>query len=166
MPTVVSKTELARRLNLDRSRISQLISRGLPVRPDKKIDLESALAWIAANGRPHANFPDRGVSKVMDGAGADSAVADGLPYAEARALRETYQARLARLDYEAKSGRLLDAEAVEREWSAILGGVRARMLAVASRCGGRLPHLTTHDIVEIDHEIRTALTELGDGDAA
>jgi terminase small subunit / prophage DNA-packing protein len=38
---------------------------------------------------------------------------------------------------------LLDAAAVEREWLDILRGVRAGILAVPSRVGARLPHLTT-----------------------
>jgi hypothetical protein len=37
--------------------------------------------------------------------------------------------------------RLLDSEAVEKEWSAICGALRARMLAVPSRCARRLPQL-------------------------
>lgn len=58
-------------------------------------------------------------------------------------------------------GELLDAKAVEAEWSDILRTVRAGMLAVPSRAGARLPHLTPHDIAEIDAEVRAVLTELG-----
>ena len=43
---------------------------------------------------------------------------------------------------------------------AILSGVRARMLAVPSRAAQRLPHMTAHDVGEIDREIRDALSEL------
>ena len=39
--------------------------------------------------------------------------------------------------------------------------VLAGMLAVPSRCAARLPHLTPHDLAEIDAEIRAALTEIG-----
>jgi hypothetical protein len=49
MAQIINKTELARRLGVSAPRISQLIGRGLPVRPDGKIDLESALAWVSAN---------------------------------------------------------------------------------------------------------------------
>jgi phage terminase Nu1 subunit (DNA packaging protein) len=38
---------------------------------------------------------------------------------------------------------------------------RADMLAMPSRCAARLPHLTPHDIGEIDAEVRAALVELG-----
>jgi hypothetical protein len=45
------------------------------------------------------------------------------------------QADLAELKAAQARGSLLDAEAVEREWSDVLGTVRAGMLAVPSRAG-------------------------------
>ena len=94
------------------------------------------------------------------------------PNARAASLAQvsTERARLARLQADAieirnahQRGALLDAEAVEREWSAILASVRAAMLAVPSRCAARLPHLTPHDVAEIDSEIRAVLAEIGGG---
>jgi phage terminase Nu1 subunit (DNA packaging protein) len=45
----------------------------------------------------------------------------------------------------------------------VLRAVRGGMLAVPSRCAARLPHLSAHDVTEIDSEVRAALTELCDG---
>jgi phage terminase Nu1 subunit (DNA packaging protein) len=59
-------------------------------------------------------------------------------------------------------GSLLESDAVLKEWSSILGGIRARLLAVPSRAGQRLPHLGAHDVAEIDAEVRAALAELGE----
>jgi phage terminase Nu1 subunit (DNA packaging protein) len=56
-------------------------------------------------------------------------------------------------------GDLVEAADVERRWSAALRQIRASMLAVPSRCGARLPHLTAADVVEIDREVRDVLTE-------
>jgi phage terminase Nu1 subunit (DNA packaging protein) len=56
---------------------------------------------------------------------------------------------------------LVEASAVQAEWSDILRVVRAGMLAVPSRVAARLPHLSKHDIAEIDAEVRAALTEIG-----
>jgi phage terminase Nu1 subunit (DNA packaging protein) len=39
------------------------------------------------------------------------------------------------------------------------------MLAVPSRVAARLPHLSKHDVAEIDAEIRVALAELGEDGA-
>ena len=55
---------------------------------------------------------------------------------------------------------LLSAKDVEAEWSAILRDLRAAMLAVPSRVQQRLPHLSAHDVSEIDREIRDALAGL------
>ena len=56
---------------------------------------------------------------------------------------------------------MLDAAEVEAEWSSVLRTVRAGMLAVPSRCAARLPHLTPHDVAEIDAEVRAVLTDVG-----
>jgi phage terminase Nu1 subunit (DNA packaging protein) len=40
--------------------------------------------------------------------------------------------------------------------------VRAGMLAVPSRCAQRLPHLSAHDVAEIDREVRDVLIEIGE----
>jgi phage terminase Nu1 subunit (DNA packaging protein) len=61
------------------------------------------------------------------------------------------------------TGALLDAGAFENEWSGILRTVRAGLLAVPSRVQQRLPHLTVHDVAEIDREVRTVLKEIGTG---
>ena len=58
-------------------------------------------------------------------------------------------------------GALLEAAAVEREWTSVLAGVRAGVLAASSRIGQRLPHLPLEDITEIDAELRELLTGLG-----
>jgi terminase small subunit / prophage DNA-packing protein len=56
-------------------------------------------------------------------------------------------------------GSLVDAAEVEAEWSGVLRTVRAGMLAVPSRVSQRLPHLSAHDVAQID-EVRAALAEL------
>jgi hypothetical protein len=72
-------------------------------------------------------------------------------------LVETKQRKLA--------GELVEAAEVEAEWSGVLRTVRAGMLAVSSRCAQRLPHLTPHDIAEIDAEVREALTAVAQEEA-
>jgi phage terminase Nu1 subunit (DNA packaging protein) len=71
-----------------------------------------------------------------------------------RARLAAAQADLAELKAKKLSGELVEAAAVEAEWSAILRSVRAAMLAVPSRVAQRLPHLTAHDVAEIDREVR------------
>jgi phage terminase Nu1 subunit (DNA packaging protein) len=89
--------------------------------------------------------------------------------ASLQAMREE-RIRLTREQADAQSlknmqlrSELLEAAAVEAEWSDVLRHVRAGVLAVPSRCAQRLPHLSVHDISELDAEVRAALTELGGG---
>ncbi|TCM85178.1 terminase small subunit [Rhodovulum steppense] len=73
------------------------------------------------------------------------------------------QADAQELKNAASRGELLEATAVERQWASILRDVRAGLLAVPSRVGAKLPHLTAHDLAEIDREIRRSLERLSDG---
>lgn len=61
---------------------------------------------------------------------------------------------------------LVPAADVEREWSDILRTVRAGVLAVPSRVQQRLPHLSAHDVAEIDREVRAALQQVAGGNAS
>ncbi len=160
---------------LAETRVTRLIKRGLPVRADGRIDVTKAEAWITHHCVPQAQFTDRGVSKIVPPpavptppATEELAALDGdegavLPLPQAKALRETYLAKMAQLEYGARSRMLLDAAEVEATWRRACAALRARLLAVPSRCGSRLSYLTPHDIAEINHEIRAALTELGTG---
>jgi phage terminase Nu1 subunit (DNA packaging protein) len=85
---------------------------------------------------------------------------------EQRARLASAQADLAELKAAEKRGDLLDAAEVERECSGVLRTVRAGMLAVPSRVGARLPHLTAADVDEIDREVRDALGEVAGGGGA
>ncbi|WP_454619353.1 hypothetical protein [Bradyrhizobium cenepequi] len=73
------------------------------------------------------------------------------------------QANLAEIKAAKLRGELVEAAAVEAEWADVLRTVRAGILAVPSRVAARLPHLSKHDVSEIDAEIRAALGEIGDG---
>lgn len=83
-------------------------------------------------------------------------------------IEKTRQARAAaeklELQNEALRGDLLPRGEVEREWSNILRDVRAQILAVPSRCGAALAHLTAHDLATIESEVRSALESLAHDD--
>jgi phage terminase Nu1 subunit (DNA packaging protein) len=53
---------------------------------------------------------------------------------------------------------------VETRWCGILRSVRSGCLALSTRIGAQIAHLTAHDIAVIDREVRAVLTELGDPD--
>src|SRR3954447_8349952 len=87
----VTKSGLSRRLNISRARVTQLITEGLPVREDGKIDLDAALAWV----REHASAN----SKILAAARSEtgSAESDSSPNAvrdEVRSFDEFLEALL------------------------------------------------------------------------
>ena len=47
--TILSKADLARKLNVSRARISQLCHEGLPVLANGKVEMQSALSWISTH---------------------------------------------------------------------------------------------------------------------
>jgi phage terminase Nu1 subunit (DNA packaging protein) len=57
---------------------------------------------------------------------------------------------------------LVPVAEVKAEWSGLLRAVRAGLLSVPSRCAHRLPGLTAHDVSEIDRQVRTVLSEIGE----
>ncbi len=62
---VIMKAELARELGFSRARISQLCQKGLPVRPDGKLNRAEALAWVQENNSSWRG--GWGYSTVQDG---------------------------------------------------------------------------------------------------
>ncbi len=87
------------------------------------------------------------------------------PLAHSRAIREAYQAKLARLDYEERVGTLVAKEKVRN--AAMRKGqiVRDRLLAVPDRVASEIAAMTDpREITELlENEFRHALQELADG---
>jgi hypothetical protein len=56
MGLLVTKSELAQEFGVSRGRISQLITRGLPVQPDGKVNLELACHWTLSRVTPECEL--------------------------------------------------------------------------------------------------------------
>lgn len=141
---LVNAADLAEWLGLTANRVSALAREGvLPRNPSKLFPLKAAVRAYADHAR----------------AGAQGRRVDSELAAEklrlARATAEKAESANARV-----RGELIAAADVEREWAGVLRGVRAAMLALPSRVGQRLGHLTPHDIAALDREVRDALEEL------
>jgi len=147
-----------------------------------------AIEWMKANVSTQAGWQDRGIHKVLGTAAKprnpkraapmpeasvnashappDDALLDDetapLPYATAKALRETFLARKARLEFLKENGKLLPADIVESRWAKIFAGVRNRLLACPGRIGSKIPHLSAAEIGAVDKEVRAVLVELGE----
>jgi hypothetical protein len=116
-----------------------------------------------ANGRwanQHARSGASAVSEVEARAGQDGP--SGGTYSAARAAREAYMARLAKLEYESAIAKLVDADAVRRRWFESARRVRDAVMSVADRVSPLVTGLS--DVAEvhrvITEELRVALAAL------
>jgi terminase small subunit / prophage DNA-packing protein len=87
---------------------------------------------------------------------------EGGPASQARARLITAQAATAELKQAALGGELVPIADIETTWSGEVRAIRARLLALPARIAGKVPHLTAAEVMAIDDEIRTCLTELSD----
>lgn len=102
------------------------------------------------------------LSQLRDGAiKGGGQVPDELKAEKLRLARE--QADKLEIANAAARGDMVRAADVEREWQNVLRDVRSTMLAVPSRVGSKLAHLSAHDVAEIDSEIKAALEGLANG---
>jgi hypothetical protein len=113
--TVVTKSDLARRLKISASRVSAFVQRGLPQRPDGLLDQAVALDWIEKNiarterrrpivgGKPNGRPP---LAPPKDGSAS---------YSEARRLLEVLKAQRLKLQVDALRGRLVEREQIVTE---------------------------------------------------
>ena len=149
---LISEGELAHLLDLTDRRVRDLAKSGVisrvgrgPSAFDRSEAVRSYCRWIRDKAQ-------RGV-----------AVNDELKAEKIRQAREAAD-KLA-IQNAVSRGEMVAASAVEFVWSNVLREVRSMLLAVPSRCGASLPHLTTHDVRAIDGEIKSALRGLADDDA-
>jgi len=138
----VSKSGFAVRIGVTKARVSQLIAKGLPVRPDGKIDPAEAEAWFAENVDPR-----RRRSAPADQ--VDERPARGRA-ASVRGDIEAEKLRALKLENDRKAGATVDAAAI-----AIGGGAAAVVVVVVE--AGAVP---AEDMVVVD----TVVAAVGGGD--
>lgn len=151
-PERVRKTAFAKLVGISPGRVSQMITAGLPVEADGRIDVAKGKAWIRENvsaSRSAAQSPQAD----LPFAAQPDAASERL-----RLIKE--QADHAALKNAALRRELVPAAEVEREWAGMLRQVRAGVLAVPSRLRQMLPGLTAAEVEAIDAELRRVLEEL------
>ena len=148
IPATMSESELAVLFGIASSHVRTLCRDGVMVRVGRgRFDVRQSLQNYIARLRPGA---------VKGGPQTDELKAEKL-----RLARQ--QADKLEISNAAARGDMIRAADVEREWANVLRDVRSTMLAVPSRVGAKLGHLTAHDVAEIDSEIKAAMQGLADG---
>lgn len=126
---------------------------------DGSIDPEKADAEWEQNTDFSRN-PDKARRTVR----GESQPASGPDYNVSRAVREAYTARLAKLEYEEKTGTLVKADEVKLRWFNTLRIVRDRMLQMPDRLAATFAaEMDPLKIkTEMDAEIRRILDDAAD----
>ena len=144
----VTAPVLARWLGVSETVVRELARKGIAVRAGRgKYELEQSVRNVLADMR-------RTISHRGDDQSLESVRTERIRLTRAQAAAQE-------IKNQTLSDSLLEASAVEREWSDVLRGVRAGMLSVPSRLGVRLPHLSQSEVMVIDGEIRDVLNAIG-----
>jgi terminase small subunit / prophage DNA-packing protein len=142
MVDTVTAATLARYFGVTARAIGDLVRRKVIERQGSHFDLQDCTRRAMTHYR-----------NLAQGRGGEVDV--GRAAAHQRARLAKAQAELVETKGKKLRGELVDATEVEAEWSGVL--------AVPSRCQQRLPHLTAHDVSEINREVRDVLAQIGAG---
>jgi terminase small subunit / prophage DNA-packing protein len=149
LPKSVSTERLAKLLGISDRQVRELAKDGTLIRVSRgNYALESSIAAYC-----------RRLRDAAAGRGGES-VQTSLATERARLAREKADAE--GMKNARSRGELVEAAQVEREWSDILRGVKAKLLSLPGRVQQRLPHIGRIEISEIDAEVRQTLEGLAD----
>jgi transcriptional regulator with XRE-family HTH domain len=159
----ITQREFARRMGVSPQAVNKRIRAGRLSRlPDGTLDEDVATReWHATRepGAHHAHEPPapepsrRGTPGPAPGT-----------YAQAKTADTVYRARLRQLEYESRAGTFVRVEDVAERWYELARTTRVRLMSIPARVAASLAATSdVHDIrTRLDHEIRTALSELVD----
>ena len=86
----------------------------------------------------------------------------GPSYAQSRAIKEAYHAKIAKIQFEQQSGKLVDLDEFKDKWLRVVSATRTALLAVPSKVKSQIPHLTLEEVNLVDELIREALEEISE----
>jgi hypothetical protein len=157
----MSQADYARHRKVDRSYINRLAKRGILVMRGKLIDVAPSDAVLddkpvdVERTDPVHTPPVRATVETTVGGQPTS-------FAQARTIEMVYRARARKLDFEAKSGKLISADEVKVAWFQIVRQVRDKLLAMPTKLAPQLAALS--DVREVrellDTEIAATLRNL------
>ncbi|MET4695015.1 hypothetical protein [Endozoicomonas lisbonensis] len=129
---LLSQSEFAKRQGWSRQYVGKLVRSGKITLINGKIDSERALAAIKAQSEPSTELRTRPRSEaVLPSAPTDSRQA--VDFVTARTMREAFRAKMARMEYEEKAGKLTDASKVKADAFRAARIVRDALLGLPDR---------------------------------
>lgn len=150
IPAVLHEIELGQLLGVSASQVRYLAKEGVAVRvkPSHYATRPTVANYVArlSERAKKAGNPKGNAQLDAEKLRGAKATADKIELANAKAR-----------------GDLVPAAEVERAWANVLRDVRSTLLAVPSRIGATLPHLSAHDVAAVEREIKAALEGLANG---
>jgi hypothetical protein len=134
-PILMTQAEYARHRNKSPQYIGKLYKAGILVMRGRLVDVAASDA-------------------VLDDKPSEKATMDGQPavsYAQARLADMVFRAKLRRLEFETRQGKLIEAAIVKERWATILVVLKERVLAVPDKLAPEVTALTD------ERQVRDAL---------
>lgn len=129
----MTQAEYARHRGKSRQYISRLAKAGVLVMRAGKVDVASSDAVLDDRPEP--------VSERVTASPTDVAPA-GTTFAQAKTADMVFKAKLRKMEYDVRMGKLVEAELVKQRWSAVLRLIVDRILAWPNRLAPEVAALT------------------------
>ena len=163
---LVSQREYARSRGLSHQAVNKAVRAGRIPLVNGKIDAVAADAARAGNSRPRidsaAPAPGNPPATWLPGASENHDLAASerpkATYTAARALKEVYLAKQAKLDYEAAEAKLVPVEEVRAQAFEAARAIREQLMALPARLAPVLA--ATKDVAKIHRILEDAILEI------
>jgi len=176
----ILKSQFAKRIHVSPGRVSQLIAQGMPVLPDGRIDVPSALNWIeshidqshkdavarrqSALGEQPAPIPDAPAAATPTAAPMTTgALPDpGRVLLTAKARRAIVELRRAERAERKENGELVEVVEVQRAVENLIANAKSKLLGLGHRLAPRVAIESNVAVCKrlIDDAVDEALTDL------
>jgi len=153
---LMSQAEYARHRGRSRQYVSRLVKHGILVLRGKLVDVAASDAVL--NDRPVAVEPNETGPSAQPQAAPETSGSQPTNYAQARLADMVYRAKLRRLDYETRSGRLIPADEVKAKWFVIARQIRDKLLAIPAKLSPQLAALA--EAREVRELLETEITSI------
>lgn len=150
---LMSQAEYARHRGKSRQYISRLAKAGVLVMRGGKVDAAASDAVLDDRPEP---VSERVVAAAAEGAPS------GTTFAQAKTADMVFKAKLRKMEYDVRMGKLVEAELVKQRWSTIYRLIVDRILAWPNRLAPEVAALTDERQVReaILREARTLVNDL------
>ncbi|WP_299735368.1 hypothetical protein [uncultured Endozoicomonas sp.] len=124
---LISQAEFARQQGFTRGYVTKLIKKGIVKLQHGKVDSVQAEQALKANADPVTLIRSDQTTETLPGQQG------AVDFVTARTMREAFKAKMAKLEYEEKSGTLTDAAKVKQDAFKAGRIVRDELLAISDR---------------------------------